>query len=79
MICRVAHLSKNPTTEVARSSRMHCHHGGLPPRFLPDAKSGLRPDFKVHGAGLHCFDVRNNHEAACGEAGLPHRVAQKHG
>ena len=34
MICRVAHLSKNPTTEVARSSWMHCHHGGLPPRFL---------------------------------------------
>ena len=51
---------------------MHCHHGGLPPRFLPDEKSGMRPDFELDGVGLRWLDVRNSKQEApvAGDGGL---------
>ena len=39
------------------------------PPFRPSERKQdlrlLRPDFGISGVGLHWFDVRNNHEAAC--------------
>ena len=51
---------------------MHCHHGGLPPRFLPDEKNGLHPDFKFDGMGyIALVFVTTTRQSVAGEAGLP--------